>query len=191
MDMRLASEAARYGFVFTRRAIVMEACSSWFLPRLVGPQQALEWVMTGRVFSAEEALKGRLVRSLHKPDELLPAAYALAREIADNTAPVSVALNRQMIWKMLGADHPMEAHKVDSKGIYAARQVGRREGGRDCLPGKAPGAIPHEGEQRHAVLFPVVAGAAVQVGGGSRPTDGAALLALRQASGKSPFRRKR
>ena len=119
MDVRLASEAARYGFVFTRRAIVMEACSSWFLPRLVGPQQALEWVMTGRVFSAEEALRGRLVRSIYKPDELLPAAYALAREIADNTAPVSVALNRQMIWKMLGADHPMEAHKVDSKGIYA------------------------------------------------------------------------
>jgi enoyl-CoA hydratase/carnithine racemase len=97
----------------------MEACSSWFLPRLVGPQQARVWVMTGRVFSAEEALRGRLVRSIHKPDELLAEAYALAREIADNTAPVSVALNRQMLWKMLGADHPMEAHKVDSKGIYA------------------------------------------------------------------------
>src|ERR1041384_2265575 len=109
MDVRLASEAARYGFVFTRRAIVMEACSSWFLPRLVGPQQAVEWVMTGRVFSAEEALNGRLVRSVHKPEDLLPAAYALAREIADNTAPVSVALNRQMIWKMLGADHPLAA----------------------------------------------------------------------------------
>jgi enoyl-CoA hydratase/carnithine racemase len=121
MDMRLASEAARYGFVFTRRAIVMEAASSWFLPRLVGPQQALEWVMTGRVFPAEEALRGGLVRSVHKPDELLPAAYALAREIADNTAPVSVALNRQMIWKMLGADHPMAAHRIDSKGIYARR----------------------------------------------------------------------
>ena len=118
MDVRLASRAARYGFVFTRRAIVMEACSSWFLPRLVGPQQALEWVMTGRVFDADEALRGRLVRSLHAPAELLSAARALAREIADNTAPVSVALNRQMIWKMLGADHPMEAHKVDSKGIY-------------------------------------------------------------------------
>ena len=118
MDVRLASEAARYGFVFTRRAIVMEACSSWFLPRLVGPQQALEWVMTGRVFDAREALAGRLVRSVHPAAALLPAAYALAREIADNTAPVSVALNRQMMWKMLGADHPMEAHKVDSMGIY-------------------------------------------------------------------------
>jgi enoyl-CoA hydratase/carnithine racemase len=119
MDIRLASTEARYGFVFTRRGIVMEACSSWFLPRLVGIQQAQEWVMTGRVFGAEEAQKGGLVRSTHKPDELLPAATALAREIADNTSAVSVALNRQMMWKMLGADHPMEAHKVDSKGIYS------------------------------------------------------------------------
>jgi enoyl-CoA hydratase/carnithine racemase len=119
MDIRLASEAARYGFVFTRRAIVMEACSSWFLPRLVGPQQALEWVMTGRVFSAEEALNGRLVRSVHKPDDLLPAAYALAREIADNTAPVSIALTRQLIWRMAGASHPMQAHMADSRGIQA------------------------------------------------------------------------
>ena len=119
MDIRLASTEARYGFVFTRRGIVMEACSSWFLPRLVGIQQAQEWVMTGRVFGAEEAQKGGLVRSIHQPNELLPAAYALAREIADNTSAVSVALNRQMLWKMLGADHPMEAHKVDSKGIYS------------------------------------------------------------------------
>lgn len=129
MDVRLASEEARYGFVFTRRGIVMEACSSWFLPRLVGPQQALEWVMTGRVFGAEEALRGRLVRSVHKAADLLPEAYKLAREIADNTAPVSVALNKQMIWKMLGADHPMEAHKVDSKGIYArGKSADVREG---------------------------------------------------------------
>jgi len=119
MDIRLASTEARYGFVFTRRGIVMEACSSWFLPRLVGIQQAQEWVLTGRVFGAEEAQKGGLVRSIHKPDELLPAAQTLAREIADNTSAVSVALNRQMMWKMLGADHPMEAHKVDSKGIYS------------------------------------------------------------------------
>ncbi|MEO8559394.1 MAG: crotonase/enoyl-CoA hydratase family protein [Rhodospirillales bacterium] len=119
MDIRLASTEAKYGFVFTRRGIVMEACSSWFLPRLVGVQQAMEWVSTGRVFSADEALKGRLVRSVHQPAELLPAAYALAREIADNTSSVSVALNRQMMWKMLGADHPMAAHKIDSKGIYA------------------------------------------------------------------------
>lgn len=121
MDLRLASESARYGFVFTRRAIVMEACSSWFLPRLVGPQQAMEWVMTGRVFGAEEALRGRLVRSIHTPDGLLPAARALAREIADNTAPVSVALNRQLMLKMLGAEHPMAAHRLDSRLIQARR----------------------------------------------------------------------
>ena len=172
MDVRLASEAARYGFVFTRRAIVMEACSSWFLPRLVGPQQALEWVMTGRVFPAEEALKGRLVRSVHKPDELLPAAYALAREIADNTAPVSVALNRQMIWKMLGADHPMEAHKVNSKGIYARGKSADVKEGVTAFLEKRPAKFPMKVTRRHAVLFPVVEGAAVQVG--CRPTDYAA-----------------
>src|SRR5262249_52002950 len=129
MDIRLASTEARYGFVFTRRGIVMEACSSWFLPHLVGPQQALEWVMTGRVFNADEAHRGRLVRSVHAPADLLPEAYKLAREIADNTSPVSVALNRQMIWKMAGADHPMVAHKVDSKGIYArGKSADVREG---------------------------------------------------------------
>ncbi|MFO1272094.1 MAG: crotonase/enoyl-CoA hydratase family protein [Rubrivivax sp.] len=119
MDLRLAAEDARFGFVFARRGITPEACSSWFLPRLVGISQALEWTMTGRVFPASEALAGRLVRSLHAPADLLPAARALAREIADHTAPVSVALTRQMMWRMLGADHPMEAHKVDSRSIYA------------------------------------------------------------------------
>jgi enoyl-CoA hydratase/carnithine racemase len=119
MDVRLASTAARFGFVFVRRGITPEAASSWFLPRLVGISRALEWTMTGRVFSAQEALDGGLVRSLHAPEELLPAARALAREIADNAAPVSVALARQMMWRMLGADHPMEAHKVDSRSIYA------------------------------------------------------------------------
>jgi enoyl-CoA hydratase/carnithine racemase len=117
MDLRLASEQARIGFVFARRGIVPEACSSWFLPRLVGMQQAAEWVYTGRVFDADEALAGGLVRSVHPPDELLPAAYALASEIADHTAPVSVALSRQMLWLLLGADHPMAAHRADSRGI--------------------------------------------------------------------------
>jgi enoyl-CoA hydratase/carnithine racemase len=117
MDVRLASEAAKIGFVFTRRGIVPEACSSWFLPRLVGIAQAQEWVMTGRVFSAQEALAGGLVRSVHAADELLDAARTLAKEIIDNTAPVSVALARQMMWRMLGASHPMEAHRVDSRGI--------------------------------------------------------------------------
>ena len=154
MDVRLASETARYGFVFTRRAIVMEACSSWFLPRLVGPQQALEWVMTGRVFGAEEALKGRLVRSIHKPDDLLPAAYALAREIADNTAPVSVALNRQMIWKMLGADHPMEAHKVDSKGIYSRGKSADVKEGVTAFLEKRPARFPMKVSDGMPSYFP-------------------------------------
>ncbi|HMS61809.1 MAG TPA: crotonase/enoyl-CoA hydratase family protein [Solirubrobacteraceae bacterium] len=117
MDMRLASTEARFGFVFARRGIVPEAASSWFLPRVVGISRALEWCETGRIFGADEALAGGLVRSVHEPDDLLPAAYALAAEIAENAAPVSVALTRQMLWRMAGADHPMEAHKVDSRGI--------------------------------------------------------------------------
>jgi enoyl-CoA hydratase/carnithine racemase len=122
MDIRLASSSARYGFVFNKRGITPEACSSWFLPRLVGVQQALEWVYTGRVFSAQEALAGRLIRSIHEPADLMPAARALAKEMIDNTAPVSNALARHMMWKMLGADHPMEAHKVDSRSIAARGQ---------------------------------------------------------------------
>ncbi|HEY5875993.1 MAG TPA: crotonase/enoyl-CoA hydratase family protein [Ilumatobacteraceae bacterium] len=117
MDIRMMSTSAKIGFVFARRGIVPEAASSWFLPRLVGIQQAAEWVYTGRLISPDEALAGRLVRSVHAPDDLLPAANALAREIADSTAPVSVALSRQMMWRMLGASHPMEAHRVDSRGI--------------------------------------------------------------------------
>ena len=118
MDMRIASSDARFGFVFTRRGIVPEACSSWFLPRIVGIGQALEWTLSGRVFGAEEALAGGLVSRIVSPEALLPAARALAREIVENTAPVAVALARQMMWRMLGADHPMEAHKVDSRGIF-------------------------------------------------------------------------
>jgi enoyl-CoA hydratase/carnithine racemase len=118
MDLRIASSEARFGFVFTRRGIVPEACSSWFLPRLVGIGQALEWTLSGRVFGAEEALAGGLVSRIVSPDALLPAAREFAREIVENTAPVSVALARQMMWRMLGADHPMEAHKVDSRGIF-------------------------------------------------------------------------
>ncbi len=118
MDVRLASENARIGFVFVRRGIVPEACSSWFLPRAVGISRAMEWVATGRVFGAQEALEGGLVRSVHPAGELLDAAHALAREIAENTAPVSVALARQMMWRMLGAEHPMLAHRADSRGMY-------------------------------------------------------------------------
>ncbi|AWM76758.1 crotonase/enoyl-CoA hydratase family protein [Phenylobacterium parvum] len=119
MDIRMASTDARYGFVFSRRGINPEACSSWFLPRLVGVQTALEWCYSGRVFPAQEAHDRGLVRSLHAPEDLLPAARALAREIADNTAPVSIALTRQLIWRMAGASHPMEAHIADSRGIQA------------------------------------------------------------------------
>jgi enoyl-CoA hydratase/carnithine racemase len=129
MDFRLASEKARFGFVFARRGIVPEAASSWFLPRLVGMQTALEYCMTGRVFGAEQALKDGLVRSVHAPDELLPAAYALAREIADNTAPVSIALTRAMLWRLSAAEHPMAAHRIDSRAIYRrARSGDAREG---------------------------------------------------------------
>src|SRR5690606_6307840 len=119
MDIRIASNDARSGFVFARRGIVPEACSSWFLPRIVGISQALEWTYSGKVFGAQEALEGGLVKKLYKPDDLLPAARALAREIAANTAQVSVALTRQMLWRISAMDHPMEAHKVDSRAIYA------------------------------------------------------------------------
>ena len=119
MDVRIASDKARFGFVFARRGIVPEAASSWFLPRVVGISQAMEWVATGRLFPAEEALAGRLVSRVVPHDALLPAARALAREIADNTSGVSVCLARQLLWKMLGADHPMEAHKIDSRVMNA------------------------------------------------------------------------
>ncbi len=118
MDVRIASSAARIGFVFARRGVVPEACSTWFLPRLVGIAQAAEWVYTGRVFDADEALRGGLVSRVVAPDALLPAARALAREIADNTSAVSVALSRQLMWKLLGAAHPMDAHRLDSQGMF-------------------------------------------------------------------------
>ena len=142
MDIRLASADARFGFVFARRGIVPEACSSWFLPRVVGISRAMEWCTTGRVFGAAEALEAGLVRQVVPPEELMPAAIALAREIADNTAPVSVALTRQMLWRMLGADHPMEAHKLDSRAIYArGRQADAREGVMSFLE-KRPASFP-------------------------------------------------
>jgi enoyl-CoA hydratase/carnithine racemase len=139
MDIRLASDNARFGFVFARRGIVPEACSSWFLPRLVGISTAAEWCYSGRVFPAGEALERGLVRSVHAPDDLLPAAHELAREIADNTAPVSVALTRQMLWRMLGADHPMEAHRVDSRGIQSrGASADAREGVESFLEKRPP-----------------------------------------------------
>ena len=139
MDFRLASANARFGFVFARRGIVPEAASSWFLPRLVGMQQAMEWCMTGRVFKADEALAGGLVRSVHAPEDLLPAATALAREIADNTAPVSIALTRAMLWRNSAAEHPMMAHRVDSRAIFTRARAGdAKEGIASFLEKRAP-----------------------------------------------------
>jgi enoyl-CoA hydratase/carnithine racemase len=128
MDARLASIHAKYGFVFTRRGIVVEGCCSWFLPRIVGVATALDWCYSGRVFAAEEALERGMVRSIHAPEELLPAARALARTFIDEVAPVSVAITRQAIWRMLGADHPMEAHKIES---HAFSERSRRPEVRD------------------------------------------------------------
>ncbi len=139
MDIRMASTQARFGFVFARRGITPEAASSWFLSRVVGMQTALEWCYTGRVFDAQEAHQRGLVRSLHEPDDLLPAARRLAREIAENTAPVSVALTRQMIWRMAGADHPMRAHQIDSRAIQSRGQsADAREGVSSFLEKRAP-----------------------------------------------------
>lgn len=139
MDIRLAVPGAKMGFVFTRRGIVPEAASSWFLPRLVGISRAMEWCATGRVFPAEEAREAGLVRSLHAPGDLLGAARAIAREIADNTAPVSVALTRQMLWRGLGLRHPMEAHRVDSRVVFArGRGADAAEGVTSFLEKRAP-----------------------------------------------------
>jgi enoyl-CoA hydratase/carnithine racemase len=150
MDFRLASDTAKFGFVFAKRGIVPEACSSYFLPRLVGISQATEWVFTGRVFPASEALAGGLVRSVHSGDDLMAAAIAIAREIADNTAPVSVSLSRKMLWHMLGASHPMEAHRADSRGIQQrGRSADSKEGVVSFLekraavyPDKVSGGLP-------------------------------------------------
>ena len=139
MDIRLASASARYGFVFARRGIVPEAASSWFLPRIVGIQQALEWCYTGRIFDAEEAKAGGLVRSIHAPQDLLPAAQKLAREIADNTSAISVAMTRAMMWRLSATDHPMEAHKIDSRAIYRlSRGADAKEGIASFLEKRAP-----------------------------------------------------
>jgi enoyl-CoA hydratase/carnithine racemase len=139
MDIRIASDKARMGFVFARRGIVPEACSSWFLPRIVGISQAMEWVATGRVFPAQEALEGRLVSRVVAAEELLPTARAIAAEIAENTSAVSVCLSRHLLWKMLGADHPMEAHKLDSRAIRAmGRSPDAYEGVTSFLEKRSP-----------------------------------------------------
>ena len=141
MDVRIASSEARFGFVFSQRGIVPEAASSWFLPRLVGIAQALDWCYSGRVFGAEEALAGRLVSRVVAPEELIAAARALARSYIDATAPVSVALIRQMMWRMLGAAPPDGGAPDRQQGHVPPRPLGRREGGHHVVPGKAPGQV--------------------------------------------------
>ncbi len=142
MDIRLAADDARMGFVFVRRGIVPEACSSWFLPRIVGISRAMEWVATGRVFSAQEGLDGGLLRSLHPSGELLDAARDIAREIAEHTAPVSVALARRMLWTMLGAEHPMLAHRADSRGMFYRGQSADATEGITAFLQKRPAQFP-------------------------------------------------
>jgi enoyl-CoA hydratase/carnithine racemase len=154
MDIRIAADVAKFGFVFARRGIVPEACSSYFLPRVVGINQALEWCYSGRVFPAQEALENGLVRSLHDKEALLPAARAIAREIADNTSAISVTLIRHMMWRMLGADHPMEAHKIDSRGVYATgRSADAREGVEAFLE-KRPATFPGKMSSDLPEFFP-------------------------------------
>ena len=155
MDIRLASTKAKFGFVFARRGIVPEACSSWFLPRVVGISQAVEWCYRGDVFGADEALRGGLVRSLHEPDDLLPAAHELARTIADNTSAVSVALTRAMMWRMLGASHPMAAHDVDSPAIAAmGKSPDSMEGVMSFLEKRPPAFSMKVSEDMPAEFYP-------------------------------------
>ena len=154
MDIRMASSAARFGFVFARRGITPEAASSWYLPRLVGMQTALEWCLTGRIFGADEALARGLVRSVHEPDELLPAARALAREIADHAAPVSVALTRQMMWRLSAAPHPMFAHRVDSRSIQARGQSADAREGVEAFLEKRPAVFADRVSSDMPAFFP-------------------------------------
>lgn len=161
MDIRLASEHAKFGFVFARRGIVPEAASSWFLPRLVGISQALQWCYSGRVFGAEEAKQGGLVSEVLSADSLIPRAREIATEIADECAPVSISLIRQMMWRGLTMDHPMEAHKVDSRMLYGRGQsedskegvvsfLEKRKADYPCKPSvDMPGAFPWWQERQY------------------------------------------
>ena len=138
IDIRIASDAARFGFVFARRGIVPEAASSWFLPRIVGIQQALEWVYTGDILTAEQALAGKLVRSVHAPDELLPAAYELARKFSQNKSPVAVAFARQMLYRNAAQPHPIEAHRIDTLAMFYTSLEDGKEGVSSFLEKRDP-----------------------------------------------------
>ena len=154
MDIRIASEEAKFGFVFARRGLVPEAASSWFLPRVVGINKALEWTFSGRVFSPEEAKEGGLIRSIHPADKLLEEANKIAQEIVENTSAVSVAMTRQMLWKLLGADHPMEAHKVDSRAIYELGQGGDAKEGVESFLEKRPPEFPSKVSEDMPEFYP-------------------------------------
>ena len=154
MDIRLASENAKYGFVFSKRGIVPEAASSWFLPRVVGISTALEWTFSGRVFPADEARNRGFVRTVYPADELMPAARELAKEFCNETSAVSVAMARQMMWKMLGADHPMEAHQIDSRGVYfTGKSEDAQEGVKSFLE-KRPANYPVKVSSDMPEFFP-------------------------------------
>ncbi len=154
MDFRLAADTARYGFVFARRGIVPEAASSWFLPKIVGISQALEWCITGRVFDAEEALRGGLVRSVHPAAELLDAARGMALEIADNTSAVSVAMTRAMLWRLSAADHPMMAHRVDSRSIFRLSKGADAQEGIESFLEKRPPEFPGKVSRNMPDFYP-------------------------------------
>ena len=154
MDIRIASEKARFGFVFARRGIVPEACSSWFLPRVVGIAKALEWSYSGRVFNADEALSGGLVSEIVAPDQLMTRAREIASEIAQNTSSISVTMIRHMMWRLLGADHPMEAHKLDSRGVQALGQAADAREGVTSFFEKRPPAFTNRVSQDMPEFFP-------------------------------------
>jgi enoyl-CoA hydratase/carnithine racemase len=153
MDVRLASVNAKFGFVFVRRGIIPEGCSSWFLPRVVGINTASEWMLTGRLIDAQEALDTRLVRSLHAPVDLLPAAHELAREITEQAAPVSAAMTRQMLWRMLAADDPMIAHRVESKGLAGRSRSADAREGVEAFLAKRPAQFTERVSETHLDIF--------------------------------------
>jgi len=138
MDVRIASEKAKFGFVFSQRGVSLESCASWFLPRLVGLPKALEWSFSGKVFGADEALAGGLVSEVVAPDALLDRAKEIANGFIGNTSAMSVAINRQLLWRMMGADHPMEAHKAESRTMYHASVRDGKEGVMSFLEKRPP-----------------------------------------------------
>jgi enoyl-CoA hydratase/carnithine racemase len=154
MDVRFATPTAKMGMVHARRGILPEACSTWFLPRIVGISRAIEWVSTGRVFLPDEALEAGLIRAVVEPDALLARARALAVEIAENSAALSVALARQMCWKLLGADHPMAAHRLDSRGIRALAASGDPAEGVASFLEKRPPVFPGLVSRDMPAFFP-------------------------------------